>query len=72
MSKLTNVGQWDRAIRIIVGAILVALPFVSNAAIWDGAVFAWGAPIVGLILIATGFLRFCPIYRLFGMKTCKV
>ena len=63
-----NVGSADRLIRIVLGLILVLLPFVTNA----GSIVAFGAPIVGVVLIVTALFRFCPAYRLFGIRTCKV
>lgn len=69
MSKFANVGRIDRLARIIIGAVLIALPFLSGAAILSTTFFAWGSPIVGGILIATGFISFCPLYRLIGVKT---
>ena len=63
----TNVGSADRLIRIVLGLILVLLPFVTNV----GPILTYGAPIVGVVLVVTAFLRFCPAYRLFGIRTCK-
>ena len=63
-----NVGSADRLIRIVLGLILVLMPFVTNA----GPILTYGAPIVGVVLIVTALFRFCPAYRLFGIRTCKV
>ncbi|MEM8948684.1 MAG: DUF2892 domain-containing protein [Pseudomonadota bacterium] len=63
-----NVGSADRLIRIVLGLILILLPFVTNA----GPIVAFGAPIVGVVLIVTALFRFCPAYRLFGIRTCKL
>ena len=63
-----NVGTADRFIRIVIGLILVALPFIVpqvGAVVW----LLWGLPIVGVVLIATAFLAFCPIYRALGLST---
>ena len=67
-----NVGSADRLIRIIVGLILVVLPFVTSFGLWANPIAAFGAPIVGAVLIVTALVRFCPLYRLFGMRTCRV
>jgi type IV secretory pathway TrbD component len=55
-----NVGGLDRTIRIIVGTVLVII----------GAVFLswWG--IVGLVVLSTGLLNWCPLYLPFGISTC--
>jgi hypothetical protein len=72
MIKTANVGSVDRIIRIVIGALLVLAPYFYTAPIWDNQILRWLVPLVGLVLIATAFLRFCPLYRLIGMNTCKV
>jgi hypothetical protein len=57
----TNVGSIDRVIRIILGLLLVV-------AALTGVVGPWGW--LGLVLVATGVLRFCPAYLPFGVRTC--
>ena len=57
-----NVGNTERAIRVIAGLILVSLVFI-------GPQTAWGW--IGLIPIATGLVGWCPPYALFGINTCK-
>lgn len=57
----TNVGYADRSPRIALGLILIALVFV-------GPHTAWGW--LGLIPLATGLMRTCPAYSLFGIDTC--
>ncbi len=58
-----NIGGIDRALRIFAGLALIlaaALGFVG----W------WGY--IGVVPLATGLLRFCPVYRLLGLNTCPV
>lgn len=57
-----NVGNLDRAARIIIGIMLIAMVFV-------GPKVAWGW--IGLVPLLTGLIRWCPAYRLFGISTCK-
>ncbi|GGD55338.1 YgaP family membrane protein [Croceicoccus mobilis] len=57
-----NEGKGDRALRIVVGLILIALVFV-------GPKTAWGW--LGLVPLVTGVVGFCPAYRLIGIDTCK-
>ncbi len=66
MFKTANVGSTDRIIRFVAGAILIALPFVTAI---SGAL-SWILPVVGIVLILTGLVRFCPAYRLLGVRTC--
>jgi hypothetical protein len=57
-----NLGIIDRAIRVLVGAIVLSLVFV-------GPTTAWGY--LGLVPIATAVWSFSPLYRVFGISTCK-
>ena len=34
MFKTANVGQIDRAVRLSIGAVLIALPFVFDSPLW--------------------------------------
>lgn len=58
-----NLHQVDRIIRIVIGITLILLPLF--------AVIGWWGYVVGAILLATGLINFCPIYRLLGINTCK-
>lgn len=57
-----NVGNIDRAVRILVGLGLIT-------ATLTGAIGAWGW--LGLVPLATGLFRFCPAYLPFGFSTCR-
>ncbi|WP_066554462.1 YgaP family membrane protein [Croceicoccus bisphenolivorans] len=57
-----NEGKIDRALRVLVGLVLIALVFV-------GPQTAWGW--LGLIPLLTGLFGFCPLYGLIGVNTCK-
>ncbi len=71
MIKAANVGPIDRLIRLVVGVTLILLPTFTDFALWQEPLAAWGLPIVGIVLVATAILRFCPAYRLIGVKTCR-
>lgn len=62
MNISRNMGQIDRLARFAIGALLVILALVGTIGIWG---------YVGLILLGTSFINFCPIYRVFGFKTCQ-
>jgi len=57
-----NVGGIDRALRAVVGLILIALVFVGPQTPWG-----W----IGLIPLLTAAVGFCPAYTLLGFKTCS-
>lgn len=67
----TNVGTFDRAFRLIVGVALFAAALSGAIALFDNTVVKYIAMIVGLVLAATSVFRFCPIYVLFGIRTCR-
>ncbi len=71
MFKAANVGTTDRIIRLVVGALLIALPYATALELFASPVFYWGAQVVGAVLIVTALVRFCPAYTLFGLRTCK-
>lgn len=72
MFKTANVGKVDRIARIVIGALLIFLPYFYASAIWSNPLARWGLPLVGLVLVITAFFRFCPLYRLIGVNTCKI
>jgi hypothetical protein len=55
----SNVGNIDKILRIVLGVVIIVLGFVLHT--W------WG--LVGVVLIATGFLNWCPIYAVLGLST---
>ncbi|MGJ8596299.1 YgaP family membrane protein [Sulfitobacter sp.] len=66
-----NVGDIDRILRALLGLILILAPLLNMPAMWSSAVLAYGSMAVGLVLLATAVLRFCPLYRILGLSTCK-
>lgn len=58
-----NTASWDRVLRVVLGLVMLALVFVGPQ-----TPFGW----LGLILILTGAIGFCPLYRLVGLSTCPV
>ncbi len=58
-----NEGTIDRALRIILGIVLLSLVFV-------GPQTAWGW--VGIIPLATGLIGSCPLYSILGLNTCPM
>ncbi len=63
-----NVGPMDRAIRIVIGLILLLA--VALTGLYTNPIGVIGI-LLGVILIFTGATRFCPLYRVTGMNTCK-
>ncbi len=59
---MKNLGGIDRILRVVIGAVLIALVFVGPKTPWG-----W----IGVVPLLTALVGFCPLYSLLGMKTCK-
>lgn len=64
----TNVGNIDKTIRLILAFLLgISLFFELTSGILQIVVIVFI-----VILVATSFLGFCGLYRLFGIDTCNI
>ncbi len=61
---MKNVGSTDRLIRIILGVLVLSLFFVFQGGI------RW-ISLLGIVLIVTGLINFCPLYVPFKISTVK-
>lgn len=57
-----NVGSLDRALRVVLGLVLLSLVFVGPQTLWG---------LVGLVPLATALIGYCPAYSLVGLNTCS-
>ena len=58
---MTNESTIDRALRVVLGIVLLSLVVVGPHTMWG---------LIGLVPLLTGLVGFCPLYRLLGMSTC--
>lgn len=58
-----NEGTVDRALRVIVGLVLIIMAARGMYTPWT-----W----IGVVPLLTGVLSVCPLYSLLGISTCKV
>ena len=63
-----NMGTADRVIRIIIAGLVATLYFTNTISGTLGIVLL---ALAG-IFVLTSLISFCPLYTLFGLKTCKV
>ena len=61
-----NENGTDRAIRTIVGIVLLAGALMAPVA--TGGKIGMG--VVGLVALTTATLGFCPLYKILGISTC--
>jgi hypothetical protein len=63
-----NMGSTDKIIRLIISAVLVVLYFTGTLTGTFGII----ALVVAAVFTLTSLVSFCPLYTVFGIKTCKV
>lgn len=60
-----NVGGADKIIRYVAGVVLIAMFFLKITTGTIGVI----ALVVGIYLLVTGFIGWCPINKIFGLDT---
>ncbi len=70
---IRNVGSTDRLVRLIAGIVLliIAVPSLAGMAFIGLGGWAWLIGLIGVGLLASALLNFCPAYTLIGVNTCK-
>jgi hypothetical protein len=63
-----NESNVDRTVRALVGAVLL----IAWVAGWLTGTLAVVLGVVGIVLLATAAMGFCPLYRVLGISTCAV
>jgi hypothetical protein len=72
-TKMTaNLGTIDRVVRIILGIVLLAAPFVSGMGLFESGLATAISVILGVVMLVTSSMKFCPLYRIFGIRTCSL
>ena len=55
-----NIGNLDRALRVVAGLALIGLAA-------GGVIGVWGY--LGIVPLLTGLVAWCPLYRVLGIRT---
>lgn len=63
-----NESGWDRIIRIVLGLAMLALGWSGFVGGPVGVLLQW----LGFIPLLTGLIGWCPLYAIFGLRTCPV
>jgi hypothetical protein len=63
---ISNVGGTDRAIRIVLGIVLLVVAYL-----WLSGALTIIAYVVGAILLITGLVGWCGLYTVLGLNTSK-
>ncbi len=68
MALARNVGSIDKIVRFVVGGLLAAWGLLgAGLASTVGIV----ALVVGVVLIATGIINFCPLFKILGISSFR-
>lgn len=67
-----NVGMWDRLVRFIIGITLILAPLGNLMGLGSNATLAYVLIAIGAVLVLTSMFRFCPLYRVLGLSTCRL
>ncbi|WP_138934769.1 YgaP family membrane protein [Roseovarius arcticus] len=64
-----NMGTMDRGLRAVVGIVLLIAAFAADfgASGW----LQWAMIVVGAIFVITALVSTCPLYSIFGIRTCQ-
>ena len=65
---LQNISAIDRSVRIVVGAALIGTWLFAD--IHAMSLLLALLPLIGALLVLSGILGWCPVYALFGTKSC--
>lgn len=64
---IINESTTDRVIRVVVGAVALAAAVMLGVGTTGGVLLL----VLGGILVVTGAIGFCPLYRLLGVSTVR-
>ena len=59
----SNVGGFDKILRIVVGAALIGATVAGLLPVWG---------YIGIVPLATGLIGWCPLYPILGLSTCPL
>ena len=60
-----NLGDVDRAIRVVLGAALLLFAFIGSGSSYS--YIGW----IGIIPLATGIIGWCGLYKMLGFSTAE-
>lgn len=67
MNALKNIGQLDKIIRMLAGLALIGISFYMLGGISE--TMGITALVIGAILILTGLINICPLYKILGLSS---
>ena len=71
MSFKKNIGVFDMVLRLGLSLVAIYLGFIESDVITD-RLSSMVIGILGLLNLVVALLRYCPLYALAGINTCKI
>jgi len=65
-----NVGGIDKTVRLVLGVVLLAWPFLTGGLAAAGTAGIVSL-VVGAVALLTGLINFCPLWAVIGFNTRK-
>ncbi len=65
---IKNMGKTDKTIRLVLALVAAGLYFGGIVPATFGLILL----IVAVIFVVTSAISFCPLYAIFGIKTCPI
>jgi hypothetical protein len=62
-----NMGTADKLLRLLAAIVLILLFFTKQLTGTAGII----ALVIAGVFLLTSLISFCPLYKLFGISTCK-
>ncbi len=63
-----NIGKTDKTIRLVMAIIAAGIYFGGFLPSVYGLVLL----VIAIVFVVTSALNFCPLYAIFGIKTCPI
>ncbi len=63
-----NMNNLDKGVRVLIAAAIALLYYFN---IIEGTL-AYVLMAVAIIFLITSLINFCPLYKVFGISTCKI
>lgn len=61
-----NESPLDRGIRVVIASVAVVLGVYVLSGVWSAVAY-----IVAAVMVVTAIVGICPLYKVFGVNTCK-
>ena len=69
MNMIKNIGETDQLLRIGAGLLILMLALFTKVPLFEGTLLMNAGLVIGVVLIGTALIKFCPLYCVLNMRT---